>query len=175
MDVVVGIASSGRTPYVLGAVREASQRGALTVGISCNRGTPLEHAVDIPIAPVVGPEIITGSTRLKAGTATKMVLNMLSSAAMVLNGKTYGNLMVDLRATNSKLRDRSIRIVRTVTGLDAESATTQLRAADGEVKTAIVSALAGISPPAARERLHRHGGRIRAVLEEIGQAANGER
>lgn len=163
-DVVVGIASSGRTPYVLGAVRTASRRGAITLGIACNRDTPLEALVDIMIAPVVGPEIIAGSTRLKAGTATKMVLNMLSTGAMVLLGKTYSNLMVDLRATNSKLRDRSLRILQTVTSLDAQEAAEHLRAADGEVKTAIVTALTGLSPEEARQRLAEGGGQIRLLL-----------
>ena len=164
-DVVVGIATSGRTPYVLGAIRAASERGAMTIGLTCNRGTPLEGLVDLMIAPSVGPEVIAGSTRLKAGTATKMVLNMLSTGAMVRLGKTYGNLMVDLRATNSKLRDRSLRILQTVTGLEAHEAATHLKAADGEVKAAIVTALTGLSPEEARERLKEHGGRIRPLLE----------
>jgi N-acetylmuramic acid 6-phosphate etherase len=163
-DVVVGIAASGRTPYVLGAVRAASQRGAMTIGITCNRATPLEVLVDLAITPIVGPEIIAGSTRLKAGTATKMVLNMLSTGAMVLLGKTYGNLMVDLRATNAKLRDRSLRIVQTVTGLETQEAFVHLHAADGEVKTAIVTALTGLTPGEARKRLKEHGGRIRPIL-----------
>lgn len=169
-DVVTGIASSGRTPYVLGAVEEARERGALTIGIACNRATPLEARVDIVIAPIVGAEIITGSTRLKAGTATKMVLNMLSTGAMVLLGKTYGNLMVDLRATNSKLRDRSLRILQTVTGLPPDKAAAQLRAANGEVKTAIVAALTGLSPSEARRRLTEHGGQIESLLTEVRKA-----
>ena len=110
-DVVTGIATSGRTPYVLGAIRYARQQGAFTVGISCNSDSELAPAVDIAITPVVGPEILSGSTRLKAGTATKLVLNMLTTGAMVRLGKAYGNLMVDLRATNHKLRVRSNRIV----------------------------------------------------------------
>jgi len=127
-DTLVGIAASGRTPYVLGAVAQARERGALTIGLACNADTPLAAAVDIMIAPLVGPEAIAGSTRLKAGTAQKMVLNMLSTGAMVLLGKTYGNLMVDVCAANHKLRRRAVRIVATATGLDAEAASAALRA-----------------------------------------------
>jgi len=115
-DSVVGISASGRTPYVLGAIALAAERGALTIGLACNAQTELEETVDVMIHPVVGPEVLAGSTRLKAGTAQKMVLNMLSTGAMVLLGKTFGNLMVDMLATNVKLRDRSVRILRTVTG-----------------------------------------------------------
>jgi N-acetylmuramic acid 6-phosphate etherase len=165
-DAVVGIAASGRTPYVLGAVAHARGRGAFTVGLACNRGTPLEAAVALMIAPVVGPEVIAGSTRLKAGTAQKMVLNMLSTGAMVLLGKTYGNLMVDLRATNAKLRRRAVGIVRAATGLDETGAAALLRASGGEAKTAIVAARAGIDPPEARARLAAAGGSVRAALGE---------
>ena len=164
-DVIVGVAASGRTPYVLGAVVYAGERGALTIALACNTGTPLAGAVDIAIAPVVGPEVIAGSTRLKAGTAQKMVLNMLSTGTMILLGKTYGNLMVDVRATNHKLRRRAVRIVAGATGLDEEAAATLLRDTDDEVKTAIVVARAGIAPAVARERLAAHGGIVRAVLE----------
>ena len=164
-DAVVGITASGRTPYVLGAVRRARRHGALTVGITCNRGTPLEALTDITITPLVGPEVIAGSTRLKAGTATKMVLNMLSTGAMVSLGKTYGNLMVDLRATSGKLRDRAHRILQTSTGLQSEDAMAHLQAADGELKTAIVTALTGLSPADARRELASHGGNIRALLQ----------
>src|SRR5262245_40318901 len=121
-DVVVGIATSGRTPYVLGAVQHARKLGAFTIGLSCNPDAELLPLVDLPITPVVGPEVVSGSTRLKAGTATKLVLNMLSTGTMVQLGKTFGNLMVDLRATNTKLRARSNRIVRTLTGVTAEEA-----------------------------------------------------
>src|SRR5262249_44492428 len=119
-DVLVGIATSGRTPYVLGAVEHARKVGAFTIGLSCNPDSELTPRVDLAITPVVGPEILSGSTRLKAGTATKLVLNMLSTGAMVRLGKTFGNLMVDLRATNEKLRHRTNRIVREATGLDRE-------------------------------------------------------
>ena len=164
-DAVVGIAASGRTPYVLGAVAHAGGVGALTVGLACNRDTPLERLVAVMIAPVVGPEAIAGSTRLKAGTAQKMVLNMLSTGAMVLLGKTYGNLMVDVQASNSKLRHRAIAIVRATTGLDAAAATELLRAAGGDTKTAIVAARAGIPPDVARARLAAAGGSVRTALE----------
>ena len=163
-DAVVGIAASGRTPYVLGAVAHARAQGALTVGLACNRGTPLADRVEIMIAPVVGPEVIAGSTRLKAGTAQKQVLNMLSTGTMVQLGKTYGNLMVDLRATNAKLRRRAVAIVSAATGIDEAGAAARLRAADGEAKTAIVAALAGVDPATARERLAARGGSVRAAL-----------
>jgi len=164
-DTVVGIAASGRTPYVLGALDAARATGALTVGLTCNANTPLERAVEIMIAPVVGPEVIAGSTRLKAGTAQKMVLNMLSSGVMVLLGKTYGNLMVDVQATNAKLRARALAIVASATGVDAGAAETLLTAAGGEVKTAIVMGLTKSSPEEARTRLAAHGGVLRAALE----------
>lgn len=167
-DTVVGLAASGRTPYVLGALRFAGEQGALTVGVTCNEGTPMDNLVDVLIAPIVGPEVITGSTRLKAGTAQKMVLNMLSTGTMILLGKTFGNLMVDLRPTNTKLRERSIRMLQSITGLDPTEATAQLHEANGEVKTAIVAALAGVGPAEARERLAAAGGVIRQALEGVG-------
>lgn len=163
-DCVVGIAASGRTPYVLAAVEYAGAHGALTVGLACNRGSKLSDLVEIMIQPVVGPEILAGSTRLKAGTAQKMVLNMLSTGTMVLLGKTYGNLMVDLRASNVKLHDRSIRILRTVANLDEAEATMLLAACHGELKVAIVAALAGIDPEHARSRLGSSEGNVQAAL-----------
>ncbi len=165
VDVLVGVAASGRTPYVLGAVAYATEQGALTVGIACNAGTPLERVVEVMIAPVVGPEVISGSTRLKAGTAQKMVLNMLSTGAMVLLGKTYGNLMVDVQPTNAKLRQRAIAIVREATGLPEPNAEALLHASGDEVKTAIVAALADVPPQTARERLATAGGVVRVALE----------
>lgn len=165
VDSVVGIAASGRTPYVLGAIAEARRRGAFTVGIACNAGTALGAVVDIAIEVVVGPEVVSGSTRLKAGTAQKMVLNMLSTGALVLSGKTYSNLMVDVRATNEKLQRRAIHIVQEATGLDTQDAAVALTGADGEIKTAIVAVFAGVSPDEARARLARYGGRVRAALE----------
>ncbi len=163
-DVVCGIASSGRTPFVIGAVRAARAAGAFTLGIVCTTGSELAKDVELPIVLLVGPEILTGSTRLKSGTATKMVLNMLTTGAMVRLGKTYGNLMVDLKASNLKLIDRSKRIVQTVTELPARQAEMLLERCGGEVKTAIVAHLAGLEPDAARERLSSANGRIRAAL-----------
>lgn len=133
-DVLVGIATSGRTPYVLGAARLARSVGAAVIGLACNDGSELQATVELMICPVVGPEILSGSTRLKAGTATKLVLNMLTTGAMIRLGKTYGNLMVDLRATNVKLRARTNRIVRMLTGLDEAAATSLLETAGGELK-----------------------------------------
>ena len=164
-DAVVGITASGRTPYARGAIACAREKGALTIGVVCNGHTPLEQEVDILIAPLVGPEVIAGSTRLKAGTAQKMVLNMLSTGAMILLGKTFGNLMVDVQATNYKLRQRALSIVRQATGLDAEAAENLLVSAGDDVKTAILMQRAGISPEEARERLAAHGNVLRAALE----------
>lgn len=163
-DAVVGIAASGRTPFVLGALAAAREARALTIALACNRGTPLAASADIAITPVVGPEVIAGSTRLKAGTAQKMVLNMLSTGAMILLGKTYGNLMVDMRATNEKLRDRAVRIVAQATGLPTDEAQQRLVAADGETKVAIVASLADVSPEEARRRLAVSDGRVREAL-----------
>jgi len=163
-DCIIGIAASGRTPYVLGGLQEAKKRGALTVSITCNRPSLLEEFVEIGIAPVVGPEVISGSTRLKAGTAQKMVLNMISTAVMIRLGKTYTNLMVDVQPTNAKLRQRARRIVAEATGLDLQRATKILSACNGEVKTAIVAVLAGISPELARIRLHETGGYVRKAI-----------
>jgi N-acetylmuramic acid 6-phosphate etherase len=163
-DCVVGIATSGRTPYVIGGLEYARSLGAYTIGFTCNANASLAPACDLVIDPVVGPEIISGSTRLKSGTATKMVLNMLTTGAMVRIGKTYGNLMVDLRATNEKLRDRSRRIVAELTGLSEEGAQSLLGQCAGEVKTAVVSHLAGVSPDEARLRLAAAGGQLRGAL-----------
>ncbi len=164
-DAVVGITASGRTPYVLGAIDVASAAGAFTIGLSCNAGSPLARAVALAITPVVGPEVLSGSTRLKAGTATKMVLNMLSTGAMVRCGKAYGNLMVDVQATNDKLRARARRIVREVTGLDDAGAAQLLVRCDGELKTALVAQQRGLEPGAARALLTEHGGVVRSALE----------
>ncbi len=165
-DIVVGVAASGRTPYALGAVAYANARGALTIGIACNKGIPLEEAVQIMIAPVVGPEVITGSTRLKAGTAQKLVLNMLSTGCMILLGKTYGNLMVDVQATNLKLHLRALKVVQSVTGLERERAETLLHQCGGEVKTAILVGKTNLTPDQAREELAAHGDVLRATLDE---------
>ena len=165
-DAVVGITASGRTPYVLSAIEAANERGAFTIGLACNANSELARLVQIMIAPLVGPEVLAGSTRLKAGTAQKMVLNMLSTGTMIRLGKTFGNLMVDLRATNSKLRRRAIRIVQEATGLDQAQAADLLRQTDGEAKTAIVSARTGIQPEEARARLTQSQGSVRAALGE---------
>ncbi|HEX3149939.1 MAG TPA: N-acetylmuramic acid 6-phosphate etherase [Gemmataceae bacterium] len=159
-DVVVGIATSGRTPYVIGALEHARSVGAATIGLTCVADSDLQPFVDIQIAPLVGPEVLTGSTRLKAGTATKLVLNTLSTGAMVRLGKAFGNLMVDLRATNMKLRARTNRIVRQLIGLDVKTADELLARCDGELKTAIVVGRTGLSPTQARERLAAVGGRV---------------
>jgi N-acetylmuramic acid 6-phosphate etherase len=166
-DVVVGIATSGRTPYVLGAVSYARQQGVFTIGIACNANADLNPAVDLAITLLVGPEVLSGSTRLKAGTATKLVLNMLSTGAMVRLGKTYGNLMVDLRATNSKLRARTNRIVRGLTGLSRQEADQLLKRCDGDLKTALVARLRGVEPEEARARLAAANGQVRQALGTV--------
>ncbi len=165
-DAVVGIAASGTTPYVLGALDEARSVGAAAIGLTCNRNAPIAAHADITIAVVAGPEVLAGSTRMKAGTATKMVLNMLTTAAMVRLGKTYGNLMVDLRASNEKLVGRSLRILQQLTGLGVADAEAVLSASGGELKTAIVSQRLGIDATAARQRLLDAGGRLRHALGE---------
>ncbi len=164
-DVVVGIATSGRTPYVLGSLEYAQTIGAFTIGLSCNRDSQIAKRCDLSITPVVGPEIISGSTRMKAGTATKMVLNMLTTGAMIRLGKTYGNLMVDLRASNTKLNDRARRIVRDLTNLTESEAERLLRDSDGEVKTAIVRYHTGHSPAEARQLLLASHGHLRTALQ----------
>lgn len=163
-DVVMGIATSGRTPYVLGALKYARSIGAFTIGFACNQGSAVARVAELMIAPIVGPEVITGSTRLKAGTATKLVLNMLTTGAMVRIGKTYGNLMVDLRATNDKLRDRAERIVADLTNLSQPQSAELLNRCGGEVKTAIVAAIRNVSPDEARRLLSERAGHLRATL-----------
>ena len=167
-DVVVGIATSGCTPYVVGGLDHARRQGAFAIGLSCNREALLGQHVDLAIIPVVGPEVISGSTRLKAGTATKMVLNMLTTGAMVLLRKTYGNLMVDLRASNTKLEDRARRILIGFTGLSREEAEQKLAQCGGELKTAIVAQLCSVPPEEARQLLEQAGGHLRQVLEDKG-------
>ena len=164
-DTVVGIATSGRTPYVIGGLKYARQIGALTVGISCNDVSVLSSECDIDISPVVGPEVVSGSTRLKAGTATKMVLNMLTTGAMVLLGKTYGNLMVDLRATNVKLTQRTCRIVAMLTQLSEREAQELLDRCDGELKTAVVVQRRKVLPDEARRLLADAGGHLRGAID----------
>ncbi|MFN5469032.1 MAG: N-acetylmuramic acid 6-phosphate etherase [Pirellulaceae bacterium] len=165
-DVVVGIATSGRTPYVLGALQWARQEGACTIGIACNRESPMEPLVDEMVVLDVGPEILSGSTRLKSGTATKMVLNMFTTATMVQLGKTFGHWMVDLKPSNQKLRARSIRMIELLGEVDSEKAEKLLDACDGEVKTAIVVARANLSPEMARRRLMDAGGHLRKAIAD---------
>jgi len=172
-DAVVGIAASGRTPYVIGALDYAREIGAFAIGFSCNREAEISRHADLCILPLVGPEVLTGSTRLKAGTATKMVLNMLTTGALVRLGKTYSNLMVDLRASNAKLMDRAQRIVETLTDCKGPEARELLERCGGEVKTAVISRRLQISAQAARERLQAARGHLRRVLES-GQASGGE-
>ena len=164
-DAVVGIAASGRTPFVLAAVRAARLRGALTVSLSCNVATPLSSEAEYPIEVPVGPEVLAGSTRLKAGTAQKLVLNMISTIAMVRLGKTYGNLMVDLRATNGKLRERAVRIVQAVTGADRDRAEAALQQAGLDVKLAILIVGRNLDVDEAERRLTAARGRLRDALE----------
>lgn len=164
-DALVGIATSGRTPYVVGGMEYGRSVGAMTIGLSCNRDSQLEPVCQLMIIPVVGPEVISGSTRLKAGTATKMVLNMLSTGVMVRLGKTYGNLMVDLRATNEKLAQRSRRIVMILTGLVDAEADALLNRCGGEVKTAVVAHRRSISPDEARSLLSDAKGHLRTALD----------
>ena len=163
-DVVVGISASGRTPYVVAAIREARRRSALSVSVACNADSAAGREADIAIDVVVGPEFIAGSTRLKAGTAQKLVLNMLTTLAMVRSNKTYGNRMVDVRATNAKLVARAFSLVQDVTGAPDSAVSAALADADGEVKTAIAVILTGSSVADVRTRLDAAGGSLRAVL-----------
>lgn len=163
-DTLVGIAASGRTPYVLGALAHARKIGALTIALICVPNSEMAAAADISIAPVTGPEVITGSTRMKAGTATKLVLNMLSTGVMIKTGAVYGNLMVNMQATNVKLVDRAQRIVMAATGIDQSTATTLLQQA-GSVKTAIVMQKLSLDRTAAEAKLASHKGRLAATLK----------
>ncbi|KQN47348.1 N-acetylmuramic acid 6-phosphate etherase [Serratia sp. Leaf50] len=165
-DTVVGLAASGRTPYVIGALRYARHLGCATVAISCNPDSPIAHEAQVAISPIVGPEALTGSTRLKSGTAQKLVLNMISTGAMVKIGKVYQNLMVDVKATNVKLVDRACRIVVEATGAERQDAEAALQQTGFEVKPAILIILAQVSAEEAIERLARHNGFLRAALAE---------
>jgi len=164
-DAVVGVTASGRTPYVLGAVREARSRGAVTIGLVSVPGSELGALVDCEIAVVVGAEFLAGSTRLKAGTAQKLVLNMISTISMIRIGKTFGNLMVDVDASNEKLHDRVRRIVRHATGASAADVERALDDAGGDPKVAIVALLAESDATTARRRLEAAGGAIRQALD----------
>lgn len=163
-DTLVGIAASGRTPYVLGAVEYARSRNALTIGLSCVPASDLALAADIAITPATGPEVLTGSTRMKAGTATKLVLNMLSTGVMVRTGATFGNLMVNLRPANAKLTDRAQRILAEVLGCDASTAAQLLNDAGSSVKTAIVMGSLHLDRAAAEDRLAHASGILRAAM-----------
>jgi N-acetylmuramic acid 6-phosphate etherase len=167
-DVVVGIAVSGRTPYVVGALEYAKGIGAVTVGLTCNPDSAIARMADISIAPVVGPEVLTGSTRMKSGTAQKLVLNMLSTASMIRIGKTYENLMVDLHPSNAKLVARAVRIVMQATDCSAAEAERALEATGNDVKLAILVTLTGQPVEAARASLQQAGGFLRRA---IGNAA----
>lgn len=168
-DSVVGISASGRTPYAVGAVEHARELGALTVGLACNADSALASAAEHGIEVVVGPELLTASTRLKAGTAQKLVLNMLSTVTMIRLGKTYGNLMVDVRASNEKLRARSRRIVALATDAADEDIEAALAATDGEVKNAILTLLGGVDGPTAARLLQESHGHLRAALRAAAQ------
>jgi N-acetylmuramic acid 6-phosphate etherase len=164
-DFVVGIAASGTTPFVHGALHRARELGAHTAIVACTAPPDsLLADCDVAIVTIVGPEVVTGSTRLKAGTATKLVLNTITTGAMILLGKTYGNLMVDMRASNAKLADRAERIVMEVTGISRERARAQLSAAGGLVKTALVMQMTGADRSAAEQLLADHGGFVRRVI-----------
>jgi len=165
-DVAFGIAASRRTPYVLGALQYAKQIGAKTVYLTCNPRSEATIPVDVLICPVVGPEVIMGSTRMKAGTATKLVLNMVTTTAMIKLGKVYGNLMIDLRMTSKKLEERSKRVVMLVTGKSYEEAAQLLERAHGHVKTALVMALAHVSFDEAQLRLEKADGLLRRAIQE---------
>lgn len=166
IDTVVGIAASGNTPYVLGAINYANNIGAKTVGLSCNENSMLSNIADIAITPIVGPEVITGSTRLKAGTAQKMVLNMLTTASMIGIGKVYNNLMVDLKPSNNKLIERSKRIIMEATGVGEKEAETYLKQSKNKPKVAIVMIETGYSYEEAVESLNKFGGSIYKAIEE---------
>lgn len=173
-DAVIGVSASGRTPYVAGALAHAQQVGAFTVAVACNENALISRGVDVAIEVMVGPEIVAGSTRLKAGTAQKLVLNTLSTLAMVHEGKVLGNLMIDVQATNEKLRVRAQRIVSRTTGVDAGTAATALTAAGGSVKLAIAMVATGADADTARAALDAAHGDLRAVMRAADPAAGGE-
>lgn len=167
-DLVLGITASGLTPYVLGALRYAREAGARTALLACNDCAEAGDYADVVISPVVGPEVLTGSTRLKAGTAQKLVLNMISTATMVRLGKVYQNLMVDMKPTNKKLLDRAVRIIQAVTGCGEEEAAAALAGAENEIKTAIVMVDTGCDAAAARRALARVDGFVRRAIADKG-------
>ena len=164
-DAVVGVSASGRTPYVLAALEAAAEARALTVALTAVEGSALARTADHDLAVVVGPEFVSGSTRLKAGTAQKLVLNTISTVAMIRLGKTYGDLMVDVRSSNEKLAARARRVVQLATGVSDDEAERALAAADGSAKVAVVSLLAGVDTQTARERLKQASGHVTAALD----------
>lgn len=166
-DTVVGLAASGRTPYVIGGLNYADKIGALTVSITCNANSEVAKAAKISIAPVVGAEVVTGSTRLKSGTAQKLVLNMLSTGAMIKLGKVYGNLMVDVRASNEKLVERAKKIVCEATGVEREEAEKALEATDFDVKLSIFMILSNLNKDEAKKILDENKGYIAEALKSI--------
>jgi N-acetylmuramic acid 6-phosphate etherase len=165
-DVVVGIAASGRTPYVVGGLTYAKALGATTVALSCNQDSAIAHIADIAILPVVGPEVLAGSTRLKSGTAQKLVLNMLTTASMIRLGKCYQNLMVDLNPANAKLIARAVRIVMLATGCAAEQAQEALKRTDNDVKLAILMTVTGMPIEEAKLALRSAGGFLRKAITD---------
>ncbi len=167
-DVVMGIATSGRTPYVIGGLLQARRLGAATIGLVCNRPSAMDSCVDLMIAPIVGPEVLSGSTRMKAGTATKLVLNAITTGSMIRLGKTYGNRMVDLKPLNEKLRIRSRRIVREIAGVDDQSAIRYLSETSGRLKPALVMALSGVDSATADRLLAENQGLVRLAAASAG-------
>ncbi|MFQ5675672.1 MAG: N-acetylmuramic acid 6-phosphate etherase [bacterium] len=163
-DVACGIAASRRTPYVVAAIDKAREIGGKTIYVTCNPRAKLDLEVDVAICPVVGPEVLMGSTRMKAGTATKLVLNMLTTTAMIRLGKVYGNMMVDLQMNSKKLQERAKKTVMTITGVDYAEATRILKQADGHVKTALVMILAGVEVEGARRRLSLSDGFVHRAI-----------
>ncbi|HHR6080437.1 TPA: N-acetylmuramic acid 6-phosphate etherase [Providencia alcalifaciens] len=163
-DILVGIAASGRTPYVLGAMKYARSLGATVASISCNPDSPVSQAADIAITPIVGAEVVTGSSRMKAGTAQKLILNMITTGAMIRIGKVFGNLMVDVEATNAKLIERQTKIVMEATECDRQSAESALQQCDRHCKTAILMILSGLNADEARQLLAKNHGFIRTAL-----------
>jgi len=172
-DALVGVAASGRTPYTVGAIKYARELGALTVAVTCVPGSPITKAAEISIVPVVGPEVIAGSTRLKAGSAQKMVLNMLSTATFVKLGYVTGNRMTNLQTRNAKLRERAVRIIVAETGLTEEAAGQTLQAAEGDLRVALVMSKTGCTLRAAKDALEAANGVVHKAIEELaGQNSN---
>lgn len=166
-DVVVGLSASGRTPYAVSALRYARQRGAVTIAVASSPASPLAQEADIALTAFPGPEVIAGSTRLKAGTVQKLILNMLSTGTMIRLGKVYGNRMVDLQATNEKLARRALRIVQEVTGDEEKTCQENLRKAEGNAKLAIFLAFSGLSPEAGKRCLQKSAGHLKTALNKL--------